>query len=262
VAHDIAGHWETERAKGTYTVLAFCEDQKGFLLHVTPEGDSHFGFKWEADENSIAVEWPEDRETWPYRRTVTGEHLQIQFPDADAETFHYFGQAESCTALTHRLTRLESPAAFSRWAWSLRAQDQGQVHSSFAEGAIFEICIVLIGCLFAGAALARTLPDSRSVMFGVALLPFACFAVFREHYKDSIQWWLLCPAVRRVGAFLYMAVGLLSVVATAMADFYAYPAWEAILRTMAFSVVVVLCGWTIFRELRGHGRPRFEIIGL
>ncbi len=262
----MAGLWQTERAQGTYTVLAFCEDQKGFFLHVAPEGDHHFGFKWESTSAVIDVEWPEDSEKWTYRRTSSSEGerdlLDIDFPAADSETFFYFGEAESSAALVQRLTRLESPAAFSRWAWSLRTGDGGHVPSAFGEGAIVELCFVLIGSLLAGAALARAVPASASLMFGLALLPFLCIAVFREHWKDSIQWWLLCPSVRRIGAFLYMAVALLSAFAAARANFYGYPAWEASLRTLTFGAIIFFCGWTLLRELRGIGRPRFEIINL
>jgi hypothetical protein len=266
VAKHLAGLWQTERANGTYTVLAFCEDEKGFLLHVTKENDTQFGFLWRAGDASIDIEWPESNESWTYRRTSStdGERdlLRIDFPGADSETFHYFGEAASCPGLTHRLNHLGSPEAFSRWAWSLRDGDEGHVPSVFLEGAVFEICMVLIGSLFAGEALARAVPSSREVMFGIALLPFFCLAVFREHYRDSIQWWLLCPSVRRIGAFLYVAVALLGMVVAARTNLYGFPLFEAILRTLTFSLIVLLCGWTAFRELRGSGRPRFEIIGI
>ncbi|MEZ0324699.1 MAG: hypothetical protein ACAH95_02235 [Fimbriimonas sp.] len=266
MANEVAGLWQTERAKGTYTVLAFCNDQKGFLLHVTEENDNHFGFEWQSDNGVIAIEWPESSETWPYLRidSAHGERdeLRIDFPGADSETFHYFGEAGESPALIQKLTRLTSPAAFSRWAWSLRPGDEGYVPSAFGEGAIVEICVNLVGSLFAGAALAKAVPASASLMFCLALLPFFCVAVFREHWKDSVHWWQLCPSIRRIGAFLYFAIGLLATIAAGRTNAFGYPAWEAALRTVTFGGFVFFCGWTMLREIQGVARARFEIIAL
>jgi hypothetical protein len=190
----------------------------------------------------------------PFRCSSEGgaELLDLEIA-GEWRTYHRVADAPFATGLLHQLRQAGSPEALAQQLWS-------GTGSGFSEAAVFEVSVLVIGCITAGVTLSKVAPVEQSLVITVSLLPALCFLIYREHYSNSIEWWLQCPSVRKIGAIIYVAISLMAILVGGAYFFWNSPPLLATLSTLGQTLLLIGCGWTALRELRGKAKPRFEIL--
>jgi hypothetical protein len=271
----LIGFWQHEGDEW----FAFCPQGDGFRLNAREGEWSHFGFRWRQvrdriefydtdhefeDEEDPGFEVNPDYapESIRYRRrsdhSPTGKSIEI----LDLERGHnwgslyYLADAPSVLALLDQLREAGGPTQLAKKLWLADAS------AGFTEAAVFEISMLVIGCITAGISLSKVAPVEENLVIAVALLPAIGFLIYREHYSGSIEWWLQCPNGRKIAAVIYLAVALMAMLVGTANYFTKMPGAMAALSTLGQFLVLALCGWTAMRELRGRAHPRFEILPL
>ena len=254
----VSGFWQHEGSEW----LALCGDGEAFRLATAEVEWEHVGYGWSRVDDRIllADEEGDPAVSLPYRRHSEMGHdgrgaevLELEV-NGEWKTYRFLADAPLSMPLLDQLRHAGSPEALAKKLWT------GEQHSGFSEAAVFEVSVLVIGSITAGVGLSKVAPVEESLVIAVALLPALAFLIYREHYSNSIEWWLQCPNGRKIGAVIYVAIALMSMLVGAANFFLDLPGPLAALSTLGQMLLLVGCGWTALRELRGRAKPRFEIL--